>query len=191
MSTISAFLFLTVNGFYKGLNDDISWHDHGEEGDAYSREQLESGNILLFGRKTYELMYAFWPAPMAYNAFPEVATKMNQAEKIVLSNSLTIAEWQNTSVLSGDAITQIALLKNTPGKNVTLLGSGSIAAQLAQANLIDTFQFLVDPLAIGRGVSLFENLNGRLELELINSKVFPKSGKILLIYNRKQAGPKE
>lgn len=185
MRTISSFTFLTINGFFKGDNEDISWHAHAEEGDKYSRTRLESGNILLFGRKTYDLMSSFWPTQMAYNAFPEVAQKLNEAEKIVLSNSISQPTWQNTTVVSGDGVDRIKHLKNTPGKNLSILGSGSIVNQLTEANLIDTYEFLIDPLAIGRGAALFNNLNNRLELELAECNVFKKSGMVLLIYNKK------
>ncbi|MFA6946444.1 MAG: hypothetical protein WC220_11145 [Pedobacter sp.] len=66
MRKITAFIFLTINSCYKGLNEDISWHIHGEEGNEFSENQLKADNILLFGRKTYEMMISFWPANRLY-----------------------------------------------------------------------------------------------------------------------------
>lgn len=176
---------MTINGYFKGLNDDISWHIHGEEGNEFSENQLEADNILLFGRKTYEMMSSFWPTKMAYDNFPKVAERMNNSEKIVLTNSLTKADWQNTTILTGNTVDQIRQLKDTPGKNITILGSGTIITQLTDAGLIDEYEFLIDPIAIGKGTSIFENINTKLDLTLIDSKIFKKSGAVLLTYRRK------
>lgn len=185
MRKINAFIFLTLNGYFKGLNDDISWHLHGEEGNEFSQKQLEADNILLFGRKTYDMMYSFWPTKMAYDNFPKVAERMNDSAKMVLTNSLTRADWHNTTLLTGNTVDQIRQIKETSGKNITILGSGSIVTQLTDAELIDEYQFLIDPIAIGCGTPIFNNINQQLELSFIDSQVFNKSGAILLTYRRK------
>lgn len=185
MRKITAFIFLTMNGYYKGLNEDISWHMHGDEGNEFSENQLQADNILLFGRRTYEMMMSFWQTKMAYDSYPKVAGRMNNSEKVVLSNSLLEAEWQNTKILSGNAIEQIRKLKNTVGKNITILGSGTIINQLTDAGLIDEYEFLIDPVAIGNGTALFENISTKIELSLIDNKIFKKSGAVLLVYRRK------
>jgi len=178
-------MFLTINGHYKGLNEDISWHIHGAEGNEFSENQLKAENILLFGRKTYEMMMSFWPTKMAYDSFPKVAERMNNSEKIVLTNSLTTADWQNTRILRGNTIEQIRELKNTSGKNITILGSGTIVNQLTDAGLIDEYELLIDPVAIGNGTPLLDNISGKLELKLLESRIFKKSGAVLLRYGRK------
>ena len=76
MRKITAFNFISINGFYKGSGEDTSWHEHGAEGNAFSEAQLEKGDILLFGRKTYELMKSFWPTKIAHETFPRVAEMM-------------------------------------------------------------------------------------------------------------------
>ena len=81
MRKLSIFNFISLNGFYKGVNEDINWHNHGVEENKYSGESMKAGNILLFGRITYELMANFWTTPMAAENFPVVAKAMNEAEK--------------------------------------------------------------------------------------------------------------
>jgi dihydrofolate reductase len=184
MRTISSFTFLTINGFYKGINNDISWHIHGEEGNQYSIDRLQSGNILMFGRVTYEMMFSFWPTEAAFSMFPTVAEKMNNSEKLVVSNSLHSASWQNSKIISGDIISQITQLKNTPGKNISILGSGTLITALTDAGLIDEYEFLIDPLAIGKGSPIFQNIENTLNLKFTESKVFEKSGSILLTYKK-------
>ena len=74
MRKLTAYNFLSLNGFFKGLNEDITWHTHGEEEAKYSEETMaHNSNILLFGRKTYEMMVSFWPTPQAKELFPRVA----------------------------------------------------------------------------------------------------------------------
>lgn len=184
MRKIIAFNFLTINGFYKGVNDDSSWHVHAEEGNKYSENKLSADNILVFGRKTYELMAGYWPSPMAYEGYPLVAKRMNESEKIVLSQTLNTADWHNTRILSGNTMDQIRQLKATSGKNIAILGSGSIINQLTDEHLIDEYEFLIDPLAIGQGTPLFENIKNKLELKLMNSQIFEKSGQVVLKYQR-------
>ncbi len=183
MRKLNSFTFLTLNGYYKGKNGDTSWHQHGGEESQYSQDSLKANNILLFGRTTYEMMYNFWPTPMASEMFPEVASGMNKAEKIVFSNSLQAPTWKNTTVISGDIVEQIRNLKTTNGKDLTILGSGSIVKQFSEAGLIDSYQILIDPVVLGEGTSLFEGLKKKLELNLVDSRVF-NSGSVLFTYEK-------
>jgi dihydrofolate reductase len=109
---------------------------------------------------------------------------MNKAEKIVFSNTLKAAPWKNSSIISGNIVEQIRHLKGIPGNNLTILGSGSIITQLSDASLIDHYQIMIDPVAIGRGETLFSGLLHKLDLKLTSSKVFESSGVILLTYER-------
>jgi dihydrofolate reductase len=185
MRKITTFTFLTLNGFYKGVNEDISWHLHEDEGNDFSEKQLKTKNILLFGRKTYELMSGFWPTKMAYDSFPIVADGMNSSEKLVISNSLTKTDWNNTKILTGDWIEQLKQLKNKEGRTITILGSGTIITQLTDHRLIDEYGFLIDPIAIGKGTPIFEGIQNKLELTLLDTQIFKQSGSILLKYGLK------
>jgi dihydrofolate reductase len=181
MRKIVAYNFLTINGFFKGPNEDISWHKHGEEEARYSEEMLGQDNMLLFGRKTYEQMVSFWPTPMAKEAFPKVAEGMNKAEKIVFSKKPFEAKWENTQVVSGDIVDQILRLKASPGKDMAILGSGTIINLLTDSGLIDEYQFMLDPMALPDGAPVFKGITQKLDLQLTGSRVF-KSGVVLLCY---------
>jgi len=182
MRKISSFTFITLNGCYKGLNEDISWHKHGEEEAAYSLESLKSGNTLIFGRVTYEMMASFWPTPMALETAPFVAEGMNNAEKLVFSRTLDKVEWNNSRIINGDMIEEIKMLKQSPGNNMTVLGSGSIVTQLAENGLIDEYQIMIDPVVIADGTPIFNNIHNNLNLSLVSTKTF-ESGVILLCYH--------
>jgi len=181
MGRIGVFNFITLNGFYEGPGHDIGWHRHGAEESDFSLEGLSGGSILLFGRVTYEMMIQWWPTPAAIQAMPEVADGMNKAEKIVFSRTLTKAGWHNTRIMSGDIVDAIKTLKRTGGKDMTILGSGSIVTQFADAGLIDDYMIMVDPVCLGEGTPIFKGLKQKLDLKLVSSRTF-KSGVVLLNY---------
>lgn len=182
MGKLSVFNFVTLDGYYKDVNNKTDWHAHGgEEEGKFSADSAQSGSMLVFGRVTYDMMAGFWPSPMAHEMFPEVADGMNKSEKIVFSKKMKKAAWSNTKVVSGDIVAEMKKLKKSAKTDLTILGSGSIVAQFAEAGLIDTYMFMVDPIAIGSGTSIFKGMKRQLNLKLISSRPF-KSGIILNTY---------
>ena len=181
MRTLNAYNFLTLNGFFRGPQEDTSWHTHGGEEEQYSVESLRGDGLLLFGRKTYDMMASFWPTPAAAEQFPEVAAGMNRVEKIAFSKKPFTPRWDNTRVITGDIVNEVRALKATPGKNMTILGSGTIISLFTEHGLIDEYQFMIDPVAIPDGTPVFAGITKKLELELIGSKVF-NSGVVLVSY---------
>ena len=182
MGKLSVFNFITLNGYFKGPNDDTSWHQHGnEEEGEFAAEGAQSDSILLFGRKTYEMMASFWPTPEAAKNMPEVADGMNKSEKIVFSKTLKNASWNNTRIIKNNIVEETKKLKSSSPKDMTILGSGSILTQLAEAGLVDTYMFMLDPLALGDGTPIFKGIGTKLELKLAETRSF-KSGRVLLTY---------
>ena len=181
MRKLSTFNFVTLDGYFEGPQRDISWHKHDADGTAYAVEGLKSGSALLFGRVTYELMASYWPTPLAIKNDPIVAEGMNKAEKIVFSRTLKRAEWNNTRLVSDNMGDEVRKIKQIPGKNLTLLGSGSILTQLAEQGLIDEYQFMVDPVVLGAGTPIFKNIKQRLNLKLTKTRTF-NNGNVLLCY---------
>jgi dihydrofolate reductase len=181
MAKLTVFNFTSLNGFYKGVNGDISWHRHGAEEAEYSAQSMQSNNVLLFGRVTYDMMVSFWPTPMATESVPKEAEGINNAEKIVFSTTLDKADWKNTRVIKSNIIEEIKKLKQTLPNDMTILGSGSILVQCADAGLIDEYQIMLDPVALGDGDTVFKGMKHNIDLELISVKTF-KSGTVLLSY---------
>ena len=181
MRKINSYTFITLNGFYKGINEDINWHKHGGEESEHATEGLSGNGILLFGRKTYEMMSSYWPTPAGMEAAPDIAKGMNSAEKIVFSRTLKEAKWNNTRIINDNVVEEIKKLKQNGNKDMTILGSGSILTLFAQHNLIDEYQFMIDPVIIGEGFSVLKNITIKLDLKLTRSKVY-KSGVILACY---------
>lgn len=181
MRKLGVFNFITANGFYKGDQEDISWHRHGQEEGEYAAEGAQSENVLLLGRKTYDMMASFWPTEAAMQQMPDVADGMNKSQKFVFSRTMTSAAWVNTTVINQDIVKFVDVLKKSEGNDITILGSGSIVTQLSEARLIDEYQLMVDPVVLGSGTPLFQGLNAKLDFKLSHSKVF-RSGVVLLVY---------
>ena len=181
MRKVTGFNFITLNGYFKGPKGDISWHRHGAEENEYAVESLKAGNTLLFGRVTYEMMVSYWPTPVALKNDPIVAEGMNNAEKIVFSRTLKKAEWKNTRLIKDNIVEEIRKMKQLPGKDMTLLGSGSILTQFAEQGLIDEYQIMVDPVILGDGTPILKGLTRTLDLKLTGTRTF-KSGVVLLSY---------
>jgi dihydrofolate reductase len=181
MRKLKTFNFITLDGYFKGHDNDTSWHKHGgAEENEYAARGLQSNGTLLFGRVTYNMMAGYWPSPMALENDPAVVKGMNDAEKIVFSTKLKKVAWRNTRVVK-NMVEEIKKMKTTAGKDMTILGSGSIIRQLAELGLIDEYQIMLDPIALGSGTAIFHKIKHPLNLKLTKSKAF-KSGSVLLCY---------
>ncbi len=181
MRKLTVFNLVTLDGYFAGQDGDISWHNVDEEFQELANEASNSGNTLLFGRVTYELMAGYWPTPEAIKNDPIVAQGMNSAAKIVFSRTLNKVDWNNTRLVKNDMLSEIRKLKQESGKDLTVLGSGSIVSQLAQERLIDEYQVLLNPVVIGKGKTMFEGVKDRFSLKLTKTRVFG-NGNVLLYY---------
>lgn len=186
MRKLTVYNFITLDGYFKGPNGDLSWHHHGGEESEFASDSAGQGNTLVFGRVTYDMMASYWPTPMAIEQNKSIAEGMNRSEKIVFSQTLKKASWENTTIIRGDAVAEMKKLKKTEGSDMTILGSGSIISLFAAHGLVDAYQFMLDPVAIGKGTSIFTGISRKLDLKLTHSKVF-KSGVILLGYEPMKA----
>ena len=112
---------------------------------------------------------------------PTVAEGMNNLPKVVFSRTMERATWNNTKLVKGNIIEEVSRMKSEPGDNMVIMGSGTIVSQLTQERLIDEYQFVMHPLVLGRGRTLFEGMKEQLPLKRINSRTF-KNGNVLLTY---------
>jgi len=148
---------------------------------------LNEADVVLMGRKTYQLMESFWPAayddPRSTKSMLRFADKYNPIKKVIFSKTLTEVKWENSQLAYKDIPGIVAELKKQKGKNI-LAGSLSIASQLLKLYLIDEFWFVVHPIIAGKGIQLLEGFDERRDLELIDMKKF-KSGAVALHYQKK------
>ena len=182
MRRLVVFNNVSLDGYFTDVNDDMSWaRNHDPEWLAFVQENASGGGELVFGRITYELMASYWPTPMAIKNDPKVAEGMNNLPKIVFSRTMDKASWNNTKLVKGDLPAEIRKMKNEPGKDLVIFGSGSIISQLAQERLIDEYQIVVVPVVLGKGRTMFDGIQAKLPLKLTKSRTFG-NGNVLLCY---------
>jgi dihydrofolate reductase len=154
----------------------------------YFTERLRNAEVIIFGRKTYELMVPYWPevakSQSGTPADNEFARVFDALEKVVFSTTLKSVEGDNTKIVRANIAEEVLKLKQRPGKGIAI-GSLSIASQLSERGLLDEFHFCVQPFVVGTGPRLFEtaNLKEKLQMNLVGSKTF-RSGVIALHYKK-------
>lgn len=182
MRKLSVFNQVSLDGFFSDPDGDMSWaHKNDPEWNAFVADNASRGGMLLFGRKTYEMMASFWPTKMALQSMPIVAERMNNLPKVVFSRTLDSASWKNTKLVKTDLLAVVRAMKAEPGPNMAIMGSGSIVSQLAVAGLIDELQIVVNPIVLGHGRSMFESVEERLDLKLVETRTFT-NGNVMLSY---------
>ena len=181
MRRLYSFLMTTLDGFYEGPNQEFHFWTTDDEFNRFAVGQLHDSDILLFGRVTYEGMASYWPTQGAREDDPVVAELMNTMPKLVVSTTLTSAEWNNTTLLGGDVAEELAKLKQQPGKDLAVMGSPSLTASLIRMRLLDELRVMVNPVALGNGRSLFRSSDRELPLKLLQTRTF-SSGNVLLTY---------
>jgi dihydrofolate reductase len=172
---------VTLDGFFEGPNQDISWHHVDDEFNEFAIQQLNEIDTLLFGRVTYQGMASYWPTEFAIRDDPIVAGLMNSLPKIVFSKTLEKAEWTNSRLIKENVPEEVSKLKRQPGKDIAIFGSSNLAATLAESGLIDEYRIIVNPVFLGGGTSLLKGIKDRLKLKLLRAKTF-ESGNVLLYY---------
>jgi dihydrofolate reductase len=157
-----------------------------EETHEYWTDVLRDAGLLVYGRKTYELMVPFWPdvakAQSATKELNEFARVFDSIKRIVFSRTLDSVEDKNTRIVRGNLRDEILKLKQEQGKNI-LVGGVDIPSQLIQLGLVDEYRIVIGPVIAGEGRRLLEgvSLPEKLQLKLVESKVF-KSGCVALRY---------
>lgn len=173
--------YVTIDGFFAGPNGELDWFVWDEEMAKFSTDQLKTVDTILLGRVTYQLFADYWPTPTAYKENPIIAPMMNELTKIVFSRTLNKAEWNNSLVVKENIAEEVSRLKQQPGKDMVIFGSGTIVSALTKLGLIDLYRLIVNPVILGRGKPLFKGLDDKLKLKLLNAKAFG-SGNVILEY---------
>ena len=182
MRKLIVFNHISLDGYFTGENGDFRWAHTGSDDPEYAA--FVAGNAggegqLLFGRITYDLMASYWPTAMAEQQNPAVAKGMNNMQKVVFSRNMDKALWNNTKLVKTNIVSEIKKMKNEPGPGMVIMGSGSIISQLAPEQVIDEYQIIVNPLALGKGRTMFEGMGKMLSLKLMSTRAF-RNGKVLL-----------
>jgi dihydrofolate reductase len=182
MRKLIVFNNVSLDGYFVDASRDMRWaYRPDAEWNSFTAENASGGGVLLFGRKTYDLMASYWPTPMAMQNDPAVAEGMNSLSKVVFSKTMDKASWKNTRLVKSDLASEVRKMKDESGEGMAILGSGTIVAQLAQEGLIDEYQIAVIPVVLGAGRTMFEGVKRRLNLTLKKTRVFG-NGNVVLWY---------
>jgi dihydrofolate reductase len=181
MRKITAGLFIALDGVVEAPDQ---WHFpyFNEEMGAAVDATLGAADTVLFGRKTYDSFAGAWPErEEAGEEDAGLAKKLGDVRKIVASRQKLEFTWRNSEQLEGDLVEAVTALKNEPGGNIGMSGSVSVVRQLLAAGLLDELHLLVHPIAVRKGMRLFDEGETPIPLKLISSETF-ETGVLNLVY---------
>jgi dihydrofolate reductase len=180
MKKIVAGLFISLDGVVEAPDQ---WHFHyfnDEMGEAVG--QMMTGDTMLFGRKTYDSFAGAWPEREAAGGEDAgFAKTIGDARKIVASHQNLEFTWRNSEQLKGDLVESVRALKNEGDGQIGMSGSVSVVRELLAAGLVDELHLLVHPIAVRKGMRLFDEDDTSLPLDLVSSTTF-KTGVLHLVY---------
>ena len=152
-----------------------------DEDEVFNKQHVMSADALLLGRRTWQIWAAFWPTAATSGADAEMADHLNRMPKYVVSNTLKRADWNNSTIISGDIAAGVRKLKTQPGGDMLVYGSPDLVDELLRHELIDEYRILVFPVILGSGKRLFRDRIDTHHLRLASSRTF-ESGVVLLTY---------
>lgn len=164
--------------FFEGPNGELDWHVVENEFFQYAAGLLRSVAGMLYGRKTYEHMAEFWSTAPS----DEIADQMNALPKLVFSNSLERAVWNNSRIVRTDAGEEVRRLKENASGDYVILGSSELVSSLLRDGLIDEYRMVVNPVILGRGKPQFGGIAERIQLRLERFQTL-SSGVVILSYH--------
>ena len=173
----------SLDGYIEDEKHDIDWHfvDYEE----FINETLRSLDGMIFGRKAYEPLSAYWPTaaanPDASVRHLEAATLMHEIPKYVVSTTRSGSDWNNTDVISGDVRTAVQDLKAASSRDIAVFVGGRVISSLTDYGLVDEYRITVNPILLGAGTPLFSGRMARRPLTLVMMRPF-RSGAIVLTY---------
>lgn len=162
---------MSLDGFVAGPKGEMDWIKHDEELFNYVGKRISKGDMALYGRVTYQMMENYWPKageqPSATQHTVEHSKWYNSIRKIVLSKTLQESDLTNTTIISDNLSDRINEIKKEGDKEILLFGSPTATHLLIQKNLIDGYWLFVNPIILGHGIPLFEDIKGKVELKLL------------------------
>jgi dihydrofolate reductase len=198
MRRIVAFDRVTADGYFTAPDGNLNWVVPDPEVDKAGAQATPGpDNTILFGRRTYDLFEKFWPHVLEESAtapdphmpgrrsedIRAMAVWINEATKLVFSRTRKAVTWKNSRLIHELDPREIEGLKQQPGKDMMIFGSGTIASLLTQHGLVDEYQFIVGPVLLGSGRPLLGDVSTLTKLKLLEVKEFP-SGNVRLRYAR-------
>ena len=178
---------LTLDGFIAGIHGEMDWMEEFFDKALvdYESELQKTVDTTLFGRVTYQGFESYWPKialdPSSPRGLAAYALQLDAMLKVVFSKTLSHVDWNNSILLREIDPVEITRMKQETGRDMVIYGSASIVQTLINLDLIDRYQFLVFPIVLGSGKSLFLDISHKVKLSLVNARTYP-SGVMELSY---------
>jgi len=169
---------VSLDGYFEGPGHELDWHIVDDDFNAYAVETLRAADVLIMGRRTYELMESYWPT---ITDDDPVAKEMNGRPKLVFSKTLKSVDWRNAQLATGSIVDEVARLKSTPGDGLLWVGGSELASAFLDQGLMDEVRVIMTPVLLGEGHAVFGEIKKRHELKLLWTKTF-ESGNVVLAY---------
>jgi dihydrofolate reductase len=185
MRKLNAALFITLDGVVEapGGEDTIPPEQRGwsmpytdDEVGQVIGASMATSDAMLLGRITYQAFAAYWPNVSEDDPFGNF---MNNQTKYVVSSTLDKAEWKNSHLIKGDVVAELNKLKRQPGKDISIVGSGTLTRSMIEADLVDELQLMLCPVVLGVGKRLFDDAHFTRSMKVLEVKSF-NSGMIYL-----------
>jgi dihydrofolate reductase len=175
---------MSVDGYVGGPNGEMDWtaRDWDDKLKEYVGAITEPVDCIVLGRKLAQGFIPHW----ASNPQEEGADKFNNTNKVVFTKTLEKSEWDDTVLAKGDLVDEITKLKKQDGKDIIAYGGATFVSALIKHGLIDEFHLFINPTAIGKGLSIFNELDGKQNLTLVKSTSFD-CGMVVLHYKPKRS----
>jgi dihydrofolate reductase len=176
MRKIISFMHLSLDGFVAGPNGEMNWIKVDEELFDFVGKRISEGDTALYGRVTYQMMESYWPTaadqPTATKHEVNHSKWYKQVHKVVLSKTMKEAALTNTTIIADHLSDRILEIKQQPSSDILLFGSPTATHALMQQNLIDGYWLFVNPVILGRGIPLFDDIKEQTRLKLLSPRPF-------------------
>ena len=174
---------MTINGYVAGPNGENDWMTWNPDDEliAFMNSLINSSDTLLLGRKTADGIINYWENALDKNPDTPFAKKIVDIPKVVFTKTLDKSTWNNTSLAKGNLAEEIANLKKQNGKDIIVFGGAGFVSSLIKEGLIDEYYLIVNPTAIGNGMTIFNSLDRMQKFSPIESKLY-SGGKTVLSY---------
>lgn len=176
---------ISLDGYVAGPNGELDWMTFGWDDKSRNRinELTDSSDTILLGRKMTEGFINYWTSVTENpeNELYDFARKMVDTPKVVFSKTVKESNWINTSLAKGDLVEEVEKLKDSGGKDILVYGGANFVSNLIKNNLIDEYHFFINPVAVGKGMTIFGDSGERLNLQLIESDSY-SNGKVEICY---------
>jgi dihydrofolate reductase len=180
---------MTVDGYIAGLNGEMDWMTlpWTEDINKYVDEITDPVDTIVLGRKLAERFIPYWATVAANTDNPEYTAgkKFTDTYKVIFTKTLDNSVWDNTALAKGDLVYEITKLKEHGGKDIIAYGGATFVSALIKQGLIDEFHLFINPTAIGNGMTIFKELDNKLNLKLVKSTSFD-CGIVVLNYKPKR-----